>query len=82
VLIRGLAQIATLTCRAAGGLQSPRVPRHEVIGRIDSIGLGVEEWRVGDGVGMGFLGGHCGKCCRLRRDTSPANWAELGSLIG
>jgi propanol-preferring alcohol dehydrogenase len=44
----------------------PRVPGHEVVGRIDAIGSGVQGWAVGQRVGVGFLGGSCGYCefCR------------------
>jgi alcohol dehydrogenase, propanol-preferring len=44
----------------------PRVPGHEVIGRIDELGAGVHGWTVGQRVGVGFLGGSCGYCefCR------------------
>ena len=49
------------------GLTYPRVPGHEAIGKIDALGSGVEQWRVGQRVGIGFLGGHCGVCSRCRR---------------
>jgi alcohol dehydrogenase, propanol-preferring len=49
------------------GLTYPRVPGHEVIGRIDMLGAGVEDWQIGQRVGVGFLGGHCGTCARCRR---------------
>ena len=44
----------------------PRVPGHEVVGRIDAIGSGVQGWAVGQRAGVGFLGGSCGYCefCR------------------
>ena len=44
----------------------PRVPGHEVVGRIDALGEHVEGWTVGQRVGVGFLGGNCGHCgyCR------------------
>jgi len=44
----------------------PRVPGHEVVGRIDAMGAGVMGWKVGQRVGVGFLGGSCGYCefCR------------------
>jgi propanol-preferring alcohol dehydrogenase len=45
----------------------PVVPGHEVVGAIDAIGDGVTEWKVGDRVGVGFLGGHCGVCAWCRR---------------
>ncbi len=47
-------------------IQWPRVPGHEVVGRVDALGSSVEGWSVGQRVGVGFLGGHCGYCefCR------------------
>jgi propanol-preferring alcohol dehydrogenase len=44
----------------------PRVPGHEVVGRIDALGSAVQGWTVGQRVGVGFLGGFCGYCkfCR------------------
>jgi propanol-preferring alcohol dehydrogenase len=38
----------------------PRVPGHEVVGRIDVLGFAVQGWAVGQRVGVGFLGGSCG----------------------
>lgn len=40
----------------------PVVPGHEVIGRVDAVGEGVADWSVGQRVGVGYLGGHCGEC--------------------
>src|SRR5262245_14242117 len=44
----------------------PRVPGHELVGRIDALGSGVQGWAVGQRVGVGFLAGSCGYCefCR------------------
>jgi propanol-preferring alcohol dehydrogenase len=44
----------------------PRVPGHELVGRIDALGSGVQGWAIGQRVGIGFLGGSCGYCefCR------------------
>ena len=44
----------------------PRVPGHEVIGKIDALGEGVNSWTIGQRVGVGFLGGHCGYCTSCR----------------
>lgn len=44
------------------GIEFPRVPGHEVIGAIEAIGLGVQGWSIGQRVGVGILGGHCGSC--------------------
>ena len=49
------------------GIVYPRVPGHEVVGRIDALGAGVQQWRVGQRVGVGFLGGSCGHCEFCRR---------------
>jgi alcohol dehydrogenase, propanol-preferring len=40
----------------------PRVPGHEVVGRIDKLGQDVPCWKIGDRVGVGWYGGPCGKC--------------------
>ena len=47
-------------------IEWPRVPGHEVVGRIDALGPAVQGWAVGQRVGVGFLGGSCGYCefCR------------------
>ncbi|MGV9801469.1 zinc-binding dehydrogenase [Mycobacterium sp. NPDC003449] len=36
----------------------PRIPGHEVVGMIDTIGEQVEGWEVGQRVGIGWHGGH------------------------
>ncbi|HKC61955.1 MAG TPA: alcohol dehydrogenase [Myxococcales bacterium] len=48
------------------GIAYPRIPGHEVAGRIDAVGEGVTAWRVGQRVGVGWHGGHCFVCeaCR------------------
>jgi D-arabinose 1-dehydrogenase-like Zn-dependent alcohol dehydrogenase len=49
------------------GITYPRVPGHEVVGKIDALGQGVSVWKIGQRVGVGFLGGHCGQCRSCRR---------------
>jgi D-arabinose 1-dehydrogenase-like Zn-dependent alcohol dehydrogenase len=49
------------------GLQFPRVPGHEVAGRIDAVGSGVTAWTNGQRVGVGWHGGHCFHCEQCRR---------------
>ena len=49
------------------GIEYPRVPGHEIIGLIDSIADGVKPWKVGQRVGLGWYGGHCGHCEPCRR---------------
>src|SRR5215471_7948627 len=54
------------TVEALFPIEWPRVPGHELVGRIDALGSGVQGWAVGQRVGVGFLGGSCGYCefCR------------------
>jgi D-arabinose 1-dehydrogenase-like Zn-dependent alcohol dehydrogenase len=54
------------TVEAVFPIEWPRVPGHEIVGRIDALGPGVEGRVVGQRVGVGFLGGSCGYCefCR------------------
>jgi len=40
----------------------PIVPGHEIVGRIDAVGPGVEELRTGERVGIPWLGRTCGVC--------------------
>jgi len=49
------------------GLQYPRVPGHEIAGRIDAIGTDVTLWKPGQRVGVGWHGGHCFQCDPCRR---------------
>lgn len=48
------------------GLQYPRVPGHEVVGVVDAVGSGVNQWKTGQRVGVGWHGGHCGYCDACR----------------
>ena len=49
------------------GLQYPRVPGHEIAGRIDAIGDNVTQWKKGQRVGVGWHGGHDFVCEQCRR---------------
>jgi propanol-preferring alcohol dehydrogenase len=51
--------------------QRPIVPGHEIVGRVLSTGAGVEGWRVGQRVGIPWLGQTCGACayCRAQREN-------------
>ncbi len=40
----------------------PIIPGHEIVGRIDEIGVGVKGLRVGERVGIPWLGHTCGVC--------------------
>lgn len=49
------------------GIQYPRVPGHEIAGRIDKLGPEVTLWKPGQRVGVGWHGGHCFQCDPCRR---------------
>src|SRR6202522_1127238 len=49
------------------GIQYPRVPGHEIAGRIDAIGADVTNWKPGQRVGVGWHGGHDFTCDACRR---------------
>ena len=42
--------------------QVPIIPGHEIVGRIDALGDGVEELNLGERVGIPWLGHTCGIC--------------------
>ena len=49
----------------------PRIPGHEVVGTVIGLGTGVQRFRVGDRIGVPWLGGTCQTCpyCRSRREN-------------
>ncbi|KQX22422.1 alcohol dehydrogenase [Variovorax sp. Root434] len=54
--------------RAYPALQPPRVPGHEVVGRIVALGAHTPSiWKLGQRVGVGRLGGHCNECVQCRQ---------------
>ena len=72
------------------GLTLPRVPGHEVVGRIEALGSGVSRWKIGQRVGVGLIGGEDGglrivqtrRHCELsepRGTGSDRGWGICGS---
>lgn len=59
----------------------PRVPGHEVVGRIDALGDSVIGWKLGQRVGVGFLSGHCNACTECRRGNFTACTNQLWTGI-
>jgi alcohol dehydrogenase, propanol-preferring len=49
----------------------PVVPGHQIVGTVLETGKGVEGWRVGERIGVPWLGGTCGRCdfCRAGREN-------------
>lgn len=59
---------------ADGDLTHPKhhvIPGHEIIGRVVSVGAGVKGFKIGERVGVPWLGATCGKCpyCRDGREN-------------
>jgi alcohol dehydrogenase len=48
------------------GVRFPLVTGHEIAGRIDALGDGVEGWLPGERVAVGWFGGNCGSCLPCR----------------
>ncbi|MBP2236557.1 alcohol dehydrogenase [Sinorhizobium kostiense] len=68
--------------RADPTLQPPRVPGHEVVGRVVAVGANAPStWKIGQRVGVGRLGGHCNECseCRRGRFNLCRNQPVVGS---
>ena len=63
-------------------VQPPRVPGHEVVGRIAALGANTPSiWQVGQRVGVGRLGGYCNECvpCRQGRFQLCQNQRFVGA---
>src|SRR5207244_2948507 len=65
------------------GLTLPRVPGHEVVGRIEALGSGVSRWKIGQRVGVGLIGGEDGVCepCRRGDIVNCQNPVVLGVTV-
>ena len=65
------------------GLTLPRVPGHEVVGRIDALGNGVSGWKIGQRVGVGLIAGEDGVCepCRRGDAVNCQNPAVAGVTV-
>lgn len=63
------------------GLQYPRVPGHEIAGRVDATGADVTMWKPGQRVGVGWHGGHCFVCDACRRgDFMPCQAEKITAI--
>ncbi|UCG85018.1 MAG: zinc-dependent alcohol dehydrogenase family protein [Gemmatimonadota bacterium] len=57
-----------------GDLEKPTLPLvlgHEIVGRVEALGSGVDQFKIGDRVGVPWLGWTCGECryCRGNREN-------------
>jgi len=58
----------------------PIVPGHEVVGRVDALGAGVQDLDLGQRVGIPWLGWTCGSCGPCRHDRE--NLCERARFTG
>src|SRR5437667_5424494 len=65
------------------GLKLPRVPGHEVVGRVEALGSGVSRWKTGQRVGIGLIAGEDGVCepCRRGDTVNCQNPVVLGVTV-
>src|SRR5579862_223821 len=65
------------------GLTLPRVPGHEVVGRVEALGSGVSRWKTGQRVGVGLIAGEDGTCepCRRGDMVNCQNPVVLGVTV-
>lgn len=63
----GVCHSDSFTVEGGMPVDYPRVPGHEIAGRIEAVGEGVVAWEVGQRVGVGWFGGSCGHCDPCRR---------------
>ena len=83
-------RIAVEACGVCGGdsvaregappVEYPRVPGHEVAGRIDAVGDRVSGWTEGDRVAVGWYASHCHSCAACRRGRFTD--CENGTIAG
>lgn len=69
-----------------GELPSPKLPLilgHQIVGKVKEVGEGVKAFRIGDRVGVPWLGGCCAKCtfCFSGRENLCADAKYTGYLI-
>ena len=69
-----------------GELSQPKLPLilgHEIVGRIEAIGENVDRFKIGDRVGIPWLGWTCGKCkfCLTNRENLCDNARFTGYTI-
>lgn len=61
----------------------PVVPGHEIVGTVDRLGDGVDRFRIGDRVGIPWLGWTCGECryCTSGRENLCDNAQFTGYTL-
>jgi len=69
---------------AAGVAEYPHTPGHEIIGRIQKVGANVDQKRIGERVGLGFITRSCRSCelCQQGDDHLCPNARQVMALNG
>jgi propanol-preferring alcohol dehydrogenase len=69
--------------RFRAGTKPRLVPGHEVVGKVEAVGPGVTEHRVGDRVGVAWRAGSCGECdmCRSGHENLCAQGGVTGMTV-
>lgn len=62
------------------GVRYPVIPGHEIVGRVESVGGGVDILKPGDRVGVPWLGSTCGTCPYCRQ--SAENLCDCPEFTG
>jgi propanol-preferring alcohol dehydrogenase len=60
--------------------RGPVVPGHQIVGRVDAVGRGVDTWKVGDVGGVTWLASTCGSCEFCQEDRE--NLCEAAAFTG
>ena len=76
VVACGVCHSDSGTVEALFPIDWPRVPGHDVVGRIDALGPDVRGWALGQRVGVGLLAGSCGLLRVLPKRRS--GWSTAG----
>jgi propanol-preferring alcohol dehydrogenase len=69
--------------------RQPVVPGHQVVGRVEAVGSGVQGWNLGDRAGIGWLASSCENCDYCERglenlcpDATFTGWDRDGGYAG
>ena len=65
-----------------GNAQYPLVPGHEVVGRIEAVGDGVEHLQVGQRVGLGWNASSCMHCQQCMSGDHNLCSQQQGTIVG
>ena len=59
----------------------PIIPGHQIVGRVEALGPGVESFRVGDRAGAAWLGGTDGSV-DVSQIIAGIDWAKNNATVG